>query len=263
MAVTAASSRAVAQLPGHRVRLEPVLHRGVHRPWGLARRVRVMGRPLPAPRTVFAAAPAEHETSDEVVCDLRQARCLWVSANVLLAPVGNAEVTLCSSATAALSADAGQGVVGHDSRRWRLERCSTPTDVMARLPYLAQLGLSAFHLATDDATILALLKTQLAVEARRGDGAVTLATGVQLAGALDALCTYDGPLGIETQRNGGATLRVWAPTAQARPGAAGAVGSGAPVPFLTSVDGVRGNRGVNCSCITRRVTAATRRRCMP
>ena len=142
---------------------------------------------------------------------------MWVSAKVLLAPVpGDAEVTLCSSATAALSADAQGGVAGRDASRWRLEGCSSPTDVLARLPYLAHLGLSAFRLPTDDAaTLVRLLKTQLVLEARRGDGAVTLATGVQVAGALDALCTYDGPLGIETHRNGDATLRLWAPTAQA------------------------------------------------
>ena len=46
------------------------------------------------------------------------------------------------------------------------------------------------------------------------------ATGVQVHGALDALCTYDGPLGYHRTaagagpRAGGGTVTVWAPTAQ-------------------------------------------------
>ena len=46
------------------------------------------------------------------------------------------------------------------------------------------------------------------------------ATGVQVHGALDALCTYDGPLGYHRTaagagpQAGGGTVTVWAPTAQ-------------------------------------------------
>ena len=41
------------------------------------------------------------------------------------------------------------------------------------------------------------------------------ATGLQLQGALDAFCTYDGPLGYRrVTGSGGGAVTLWAPTAQ-------------------------------------------------
>lgn len=62
-----------------------------------------------------------------------------------------------------------------------------------------------------------------AVQPGEGEGAAVAApstaldaTGVQVHGALDALCTYDGPLGYHRAAKGagGGSVTVWAPTAQ-------------------------------------------------
>jgi len=58
-----------------------------------------------------------------------------------------------------------------------------------------------------------LLKGGLTVSARSADGQVLDTTGVQIAGVLDDLYRYDGPLGI-TFNDKTPTLRVWAPTAR-------------------------------------------------
>ena len=46
-----------------------------------------------------------------------------------------------------------------------------------------------------------------------GHGAPTDATGIQMAGVLDDLFAYDGPLGADAMRDG-VTFNLWAPTAQ-------------------------------------------------
>ncbi|MBZ0268538.1 pullulanase-type alpha-1,6-glucosidase, partial [bacterium] len=67
----------------------------------------------------------------------------------------------------------------------------------------------------EDATDLIpeLLRSQLAVSATDRDGKLRDAAGVQIAGVLDDLYGWDGPLGV-TWTGGAPTLRVWAPTAR-------------------------------------------------
>ena len=57
------------------------------------------------------------------------------------------------------------------------------------------------------------LKGQLAVSATDADGALRVATGVQIPGVLDDLYPYSGGLGV-TWAGGVPTVRVWAPTAK-------------------------------------------------
>jgi hypothetical protein len=46
-----------------------------------------------------------------------------------------------------------------------------------------------------------------------GHGAATDATGIQVAGVLDDLFAYDGPLGADATTDG-VKFHLWAPTAQ-------------------------------------------------
>ena len=187
-----------------------------------------MGRGTPGRRRLSAsfitaaAAPAEVQQAEELY-DLQCARAFWVNADILLLPAPapglSYIVTLCSSDAADLSASQQEGVVSvhfpERATRHELQPTTVPPEVFTRSPYLSLLGLAAFRLDADKPTRLALLKSQLVVEARRrDDGQVVVVTGVQTAGALDALCSYDGPLGIQLLPHGSATLRVWAPTAQ-------------------------------------------------
>ena len=85
-------------------------------------------------------------------------------------------------------------------------------DVFTQNPYLN--GFSAFKIFPNDfEKIPNAIKGQVAALVRDANGKVVDVTGVQLWGVLDALYTYDGPLGV-TWNGENPTLRVWAPTAQ-------------------------------------------------
>ncbi len=66
--------------------------------------------------------------------------------------------------------------------------------------------------ASEQAKVQQILQGQIAVSLTSSAGKVLDATSVQLAGMLDALYTYTGPLGVSFNA-GVPTLRVWAPTA--------------------------------------------------
>ena len=85
-------------------------------------------------------------------------------------------------------------------------------DLFARNPYLN--GYTTFTMTgVSPESLREIVKGQVAALVRDADGKVVDVTGVQLWGVLDALYTYDGPLGV-TWENSNPTLRVWAPTAQ-------------------------------------------------
>ncbi|MCK6546217.1 pullulanase-type alpha-1,6-glucosidase, partial [Myxococcota bacterium] len=87
-----------------------------------------------------------------------------------------------------------------------------PAVLMAQ-PYLRD-GFKAFTIAeADRAQIPAALKGQLVAVARKADGAPKAATLVQIPVILDALYTYEGPLGV-TFTGRAPTFTLWAPTAQ-------------------------------------------------
>jgi pullulanase len=84
-------------------------------------------------------------------------------------------------------------------------------DVFQRNPHLN--GYTTFKIPSPDmAQIRKALKGQIAILARDQQGKVVEVTGVQIPGVLDALYSYDGPLGV-TFDGSVPTLRVWAPTA--------------------------------------------------
>ncbi len=64
------------------------------------------------------------------------------------------------------------------------------------------------------ATLKQSLKGKLAVAAADGTGATKDSTSVQIAGVLDDLYYYCGPLGAIFQDSSGISINVWAPTAQ-------------------------------------------------
>lgn len=82
-----------------------------------------------------------------------------------------------------------------------------------RFPHLSD-ALALKIPAAEQAKVAEILKGQIAVSVSSGTGRVLDATSVQLAGALDALYTYTGPLGPFFEEPGVPTLRVWAPTAR-------------------------------------------------
>jgi pullulanase-type alpha-1,6-glucosidase len=84
-------------------------------------------------------------------------------------------------------------------------------EILTKFPYLNRLP--SFRITSPDHMQLRdVLKGQIAIQVRDIKGKVIDVTGVQIPGALDALYTYDGPLGVVFDGNV-PTLRVWAPTA--------------------------------------------------
>lgn len=83
-----------------------------------------------------------------------------------------------------------------------------------RLKYPHLSGYKAYHLPPASlGRIPELIKGSLTVSARSADRQVIDTTGVQIAGLLDDLYQYDGPLGITFEEKT-PTMRVWAPTAR-------------------------------------------------
>jgi pullulanase-type alpha-1,6-glucosidase len=85
-------------------------------------------------------------------------------------------------------------------------------DLRGQFPHLARFG--ALRLREDRLPeVRQALRGQVAVSARDEAGLLRAATGIQIAGVLDDLFAYQGPLGPLAGPDS-VTLRVWAPTAR-------------------------------------------------
>ncbi|HYH94545.1 MAG TPA: DUF3372 domain-containing protein, partial [Hyalangium sp.] len=82
-----------------------------------------------------------------------------------------------------------------------------------RFPHLSD-ALALKIPAAEQSKVEEILEGQIAVSLTSTTGKVLDATSVQLAGVLDVLYTYTGPLGASFDTEGVPTLRVWAPTAR-------------------------------------------------
>ena len=142
------------------------------------------------------------------------ARAHWVTRDTILWLVGGS-----SSGTYRLHYDpagalrlGASGVEGGMSVPLRLVGSMPDPTILRKFPHLA--GYAVFKLDADVIELVpAMLKGQVVVAAYDGLGQVSETTALQIAGVLDDLYTYNGPLGI-TYDHGIPTLRVWAPTAQ-------------------------------------------------
>ena len=105
----------------------------------------------------------------------------------------------------------GSPLVGGQALRLVPHAEGLPPALLAKFPHLA--GYTRLTLgALDAARAPELLRGQVAVSMTTPDG-VAAYTGVQIAGVLDALYPYNGPLGV-SYAEGIPTLRLWAPTAR-------------------------------------------------
>lgn len=124
---------------------------------------------------------------------------------------------IADAATFALLADPdgaitveGETIVG--GQRYDLVAVDAPLSpaLAAQWPHLRSFRRFALP---DDLAVDSLIAGQLIAVAYAADGTPTAATRVQVAGAIDALYAYDGPLGI-TYDEQTPTLHLWAPTAR-------------------------------------------------
>lgn len=163
---------------------------------------------------VFTYDPVTHvlEIGGELpIGNISEARAYWLGENTLAwnVPV-DSEVRLHYSDDASLAITT-DGLEGGDSIL--LTRSGVIDGAIAdKFRHLA--GLPAYKIGGGDlALVPGILKQQFAVAAVDGSGDPVDATGVQPAGVLDDLYTYDGDLGV-TFAGRTPTIRVWAPTAR-------------------------------------------------
>lgn len=145
---------------------------------------------------------------------LKKLRAIWVNRDTLLwetpAEPG-CSYALFYSQDAALTITPEGSLAGYEITL-RYDPAGPGEDVLQKYPYLR--GWSAYRIAPEDyAHIPELVRGQLAFVIHSGQGELRHASGVQIAGVLDTLYMYDGPLGV-TFETGRPTLRVWAPSAQ-------------------------------------------------
>ncbi len=151
----------------------------------------------------------------EPVGNLLLARAHWVAPDTLAwspesVPAG-ATFRLHHDPTGAMQLT-GAGIEGGTAIVLEEDPAGLSAALKQRFPHLA--NARALKLpAAQVAQVPMILKGQLAVSLTSDTEEVLDATSVQLAGVLDALYTYTGPLGV-TFDDGKPTLRVWAPTAR-------------------------------------------------
>jgi pullulanase-type alpha-1,6-glucosidase len=152
----------------------------------------------------------------ELAGNIQLARAHWVSQDTLAwdparpVPEGSS-FQLHFDAAGGLTLTPA-GVEGGESVALTRDPAGLSAAQRERFPHLA--GFLALKVAQADLErVPALLKGQLAVSVKNAQGELLDATGLQLAGVLDALYTFDGALGV-TFAGGVPTLRVWAPTAR-------------------------------------------------
>jgi pullulanase-type alpha-1,6-glucosidase len=153
-------------------------------------------------------------TTGAPIGDLTKSKAVWVNQDTILWNIAGSPLdkySLVSSPDASLSLTP-TGITGGKEIQLSFSQSGPGGDVFTKNPYLSTW--SAFKIdATDFAGLPEVVKGQLAVVARNDQGKLIDATGVQLAGALDSLFSYSGPLGV-TFVGDVPTLGVWAPTAR-------------------------------------------------
>lgn len=162
--------------------------------------------------------------------DIDKQRALWIAEGLVAIPPDFAsaeedcrvEFSLVSSRSGSMTLT-GKGVGvsdddDDDASRIRLTATldDFPPSVKSKFPHVVSAGYRLLGMSADAATKRRLLERRLAVAAVDADtGSPIDATGVQMQGAIDDMCAYDGPLGADFDAGKeSVTLRVWAPTAQ-------------------------------------------------
>ncbi|PKO00871.1 MAG: DUF3372 domain-containing protein [Chloroflexi bacterium HGW-Chloroflexi-4] len=144
---------------------------------------------------------------------LAKQKAIWVNQGTILWNiVGSSKykysLFYSANATLELTSD---GITGGEEIPLTFSKSGPGNDVLNQNPYLS--GFSAFKLAKDDfSKIPDILRSQIAVVVRDNKGKVVDASGIQIAGVLDAIYDYSGLLGVDFNEQN-PTLRLWAPSA--------------------------------------------------
>lgn len=164
------------------------------------------------------------EVADPPLAGTGESRAHWIDADTIASPARLGEVgdgttwELYGSGDASLEVVDGD-VTGGDALTLTRVEGGLTQDQRARFPSLADYVALRVD-GADRAATAELLRGQLRVAQRDGDGALTAFTGVQVPGVLDDLYASevaDDALGVAfagAGKKASVTFRVWAPTAQ-------------------------------------------------
>ena len=145
---------------------------------------------------------------------LHRRRAIWINRDTLLWENINAPDCSCAllySYTAELAMQE-TGLQGGQEIPLEPAPDAPSQEFIRDNPYLS--GWLAYRIpAASLERIPEILQCEMAFAVRDAEGHLADIAGVQVAGVLDALYDYDGPLGL-TWEGGKPVLRVWAPTAQ-------------------------------------------------
>ncbi|WHM33304.1 pullulanase-type alpha-1,6-glucosidase [Streptomyces sp. BPPL-273] len=149
--------------------------------------------------------------------DLATSKAVWIERNTIAwnGAEGAASTQLLASRTGSVKAANGR-LTGDDEATWlRLTETALTDAQKAKYPHLKEYAAWSVD-PRDRDRVREALRGQVVAAQRTATGAVLAATGVQIAGALDALYAADatraglGPV----FRDGRPTLSLWAPTAR-------------------------------------------------
>ncbi|WP_431988635.1 pullulanase-type alpha-1,6-glucosidase [Streptomyces parvulus] len=149
--------------------------------------------------------------------DLATSKAVWIDRNTIAwnGAEGAASTQLLASRTGSVKAANGR-LTGDDEATWlRLTETALTDAQKAKYPHLKEYAAWSVD-PRDRDRVREALRGQVVAAQRTATGAVLAATGVQIAGALDALYAADatraglGPV----FRDGRPTLSLWAPTAR-------------------------------------------------
>ena len=151
-------------------------------------------------------------TTGAPVGNLTKQRAIWIDRDTLLWRISGGSgltyaLVYAPEAGLALSPE---GIENGSEIPLRFVSDKPDVEILREYPHLREYAVLQVTEAED---LEEILKGQLAVIARSQSGKAVDATAVQIAGVLDDLYTYDGPLGV-TFDGDIPTLRLWAPTAQ-------------------------------------------------
>ena len=145
--------------------------------------------------------------------NLAQAKAYWVTSDTILTRLdpANTNFALYYDANATLELT-GEGMSGGTAIPLAIDPDAPDETIAAKFPHLANMTVLKIPAASAEA-VPNILRGQFALAATDRAGEPVEATGLQIAGVLDDLYSYDGELGVSWDGDV-PTVRVWAPTAQ-------------------------------------------------
>ena len=177
--------------------------------------------------TVFAQQP----TAAQLLSGgFNQLQAYWIDATTIAIPPAYANSTWTYSLNASLSAGlqiTSMGLTGATTIPLTAFSGTLTAEELTRYPQLSSYALFKVPATIEPAVVRSALKSQLEVSAADTTGTLKYTTGVQTFGALDALLTFKGKLGVvfddpqatsttddEADDQAPLKIKVWAPTAQ-------------------------------------------------